>query len=79
MNMLGNDMTLTTQQKYDWLLEQLEVTNIDLWEQDALVGIKGGRLFFQFAQNNTPYDGLTMDEIIGKCFAADAWDKGNIK
>lgn len=73
-------MTLTTQQKYDWLLEQLEVTNIDLWEQDALVEIKGGgKLFFQFDQDNTPYDGLTMDERVSKCFAADAWDKRNVK
>jgi len=60
-------MTLTTQQKYDWLLEQLEVTNVDLWEQDALVGIKGGRLYFQFGQDCAPNGGLVTDDIIISC------------
>jgi hypothetical protein len=37
----------TYKQKYEFLLSQMKITNVDLWEQDALIEIDP--IYFQFA------------------------------
>lgn len=45
--------------KYEWLCKHLEVTNIDLLEQDGLI-VPSGTIYFQFS-NNPPKN---VDEAI---------------
>lgn len=39
-------MTYTTEQKYAYICSKLRVTDVDLWEQDALLSL--GSTYFQF-------------------------------
>lgn len=39
-------MEYTIEQKYNFLLSLLEITDVDLWEQDAILAM--GRQYFQW-------------------------------
>lgn len=41
-------MKPTIKEKYNWLLSQLKVTDVDFWEGDALIRLQRP-LYFQFA------------------------------
>ena len=51
----------TVQEKYDYLLSKLKVTDVDLWEHDALIRMDA--LFFQFGSSGP-------DDSIDKCVEA---------
>lgn len=50
----------TVQEKYDFLLGLLEMTDVDLWEMDALLKLKRP-LYFQFSYPPGPG---TIDECV---------------
>lgn len=60
-------MSYPIEQKYKWLLSQLHVTDIDLWEGDALIRLRGDCLYFQFPMGHLLNDnidpGKTYDEV----------------
>lgn len=48
---------MSTEQKYNWLLSQLRISDIDLYEQDALLRFKkGSSVYFQFSSEPKSVD-----------------------
>ena len=52
-------MTYSYEQKYNYLLSKLYVSDVDLWEKDALLQMSS--IFYQF---NVHPEEKTFDEII---------------
>lgn len=52
-------MNYSNEQKYNYLLSRLQISDVDLWEKDALLVMMP--IFYQF--NEHPSD-KTFDEII---------------
>jgi hypothetical protein len=50
----------TLQQKYDWLLKQLKVTDVDAFERNALVRLRNA-IYFQFSDAK---DIIDMDKVV---------------
>ena len=55
---------LTTEEKYNWVLSKLVITDIDAWEKDALVQLDTS-IYFQFWDDTIPFVGsLAVDKAI---------------
>lgn len=52
-------MNYTYEQKYNYLLSRMKVTDVCLWEKDALLEMSS--VFYQFSEHPTE---RTFDEII---------------
>lgn len=56
----------TVQEKYDYLLSKLKVTDVDLWEHNALIRMDA--LFFQFGSSGP---GDSIDKCVEAAMQAD--------
>lgn len=50
------------EQKYNYLLSHLAITDVDLFEKDALIRMKGGGIYFQF--NDYDVVGMSVDDAL---------------
>lgn len=71
-------MSYTTEQKYKWLLSQLQITDIDWWENDAFLSANK-KWYFQFPSQPlleaTPAgyeeDVLDINKAVERCMEND--------
>lgn len=52
----------TIEEKYNWLLSQINITDVDLWEKDAMLKMS---VYFQFYTNmNTGETSFSVEDAI---------------
>lgn len=56
---------MTYEEKYKWLLDKLEICEVDYLENDAILVVNNNRYYFQFSGDDPTVDGA-VEFVMGR-------------